>query len=74
MPDKSAEDRFVEAMREIVDEVHPASSLAQGQVRAAVEAFADAVCATLLEPEPFAHHCKYSHPDCRARLLKRVME
>jgi hypothetical protein len=69
---KSAEDRFVEAMRELTtittadDEPY--------LVRCVVEAFADAVCGGHLamgKPgfDPKADHRRR----CRARLLKRVM-
>jgi hypothetical protein len=74
----SAENRFVEAMRGLLWSGY------QDKMRAAVEAFADAVCkqracsdedhwGTYGVCDADEEHTRQEHAACRARLLARVM-
>ena len=81
---KSAEDRFVEAMRDIYKATTPSppgDPLWADWIKDAIEAFADMVCEA--DPEPHCHpdavehrlgwRREKMHESCRAVLLKKVM-
>jgi hypothetical protein len=80
---KSAEDRFVEAMLDLWDNTYMRDTEnAEPSFRAAVEAFADAVCECIHDAcfdcagydDKHLREMGCDHSLCRDLLLKRVME